>query len=113
MTEIKVHQFEKDLAFATGHDNYIIGQRVKTGQVLKITHIAGGFDELATTEYAVLGYYNGHAYIPLKKGAPTVTGDLIHWDGEIWLREQQYVYAFLTDVANGEVMRLRVLGKYE
>lgn len=113
MSETRVHQFEKDLPFKTGDDNHIVGQRVKTGQVLKITHIAGGFDELATTEYVVLGFWNGHAYVPLKKAAPAVIGDLIHWDGEIWLREQQYVYAYLADVANGEVMRLRVQGKYE
>ena len=113
MAETKVHQFEKDLAFATGQSKYIIGQRVKTGQVLKITHISGGFDNLATTEFVELGYWNGHAYIPLKKDNPENTGDLIHWDGEVYLREQQYVYAYLADIANGEVMRLRALGKYE
>jgi hypothetical protein len=113
VTETKVHQFEKDLTFKTGDDNHITGQRVKTGQTLHITHIAGGFDQLATTEYVVLGYWNGHGYVPLKKDKPAATGDLIHWDGDVWLREQQYVYAYMADVANGEVMRLRAHGKYE
>jgi len=112
MTCTKVHQFEKDLAFATGKDNHIIGQRVKTGQHLRITHISGGFDELATTEYVTLGYWNGHAYVPLHKDNPEATGNLIHWDGEVILREQQYVYAYMPDVADGEVMRLRANGEY-
>ena len=112
MSETKVHQFEKDLAFATGLDNHIIGQRVKTNQVLRITHISGTFDNIATTEYVVLGFWNGHAYIELAKDKPAVTGDIVHWDGEIILREQQYIYAYLADVANGEVMRLRAYGEY-
>jgi hypothetical protein len=113
MCEVKPHQFEKDLTFRTGDASRIVGQRVKVGQVLKITHIAGGFDQLATTEYVELGYWNGHAYVPLKTDNPDATGYLIHWDGEVYLREGQYAYAYMSDVANGEVMRLRVLGKYE
>lgn len=112
MSETKVHQFEKDFTFATGNDNHIFGQRVKTGQVLRITHISGGFTNIATTEYVELGFYDGHSYKPLHKDKPAVTGDLIHWDGEILLREQQYVYAYLADVANGEVMKLRAYGEY-
>ena len=112
MSETKVHQFEKDLAFKTGDDTHIFGQRAKTGQVLQITHISANFDNIATTEYVELGYYNGHAYIPLAKDKPAVIGDYVHWDGAIFLREQQYVYAYLADVANGEVMRLRAQGIY-
>lgn len=113
MSETKVHQFEKDLPFKTSDDNHILGLKPKAGQVLKITHIAGWFDQLATTEYVVLGFWNGHEYVPLKKGKPDVTGDPIHWDGEIYLRENQYIYAYMADVADGEVMRLRAQGKYE
>lgn len=113
MSEVKVHQFEKDMTYVTGDSKYIAGKRVETGRVLKITHIAAGFDQLGTTEFAELGFWNGHAYIPLKKDNPENAGDLIHWDGEIWLREQQYIYAYLADIGNGEVMRLRAQGKYE
>jgi hypothetical protein len=112
MSETKVHQFEKDLPFKTGDDTHIFGQRVKTGQVLLITHISANFDNIATTEYVELGYYNGHAYVPLYKGEPPTTGDFVHWDGSVWLREQQYVYAYLPNVADGEVMRLRTQGEY-
>jgi hypothetical protein len=112
MTETKVHQFEKDFTFATGNDNHIFGQRVKTGQVLRITHIAAGFTNIATTEFAELGFWDGHAYKPLATVAPAKTGGLAHWDGEILLREQQYVYAYLADVADGEVMKLRAYGQY-
>jgi hypothetical protein len=112
VSETKVHQFEKDLAFATGLENHIIGQRVKTGKVLRITHISASFDNIATTEYVVLGFWNGHSFIPLAKDKPPQTSDFVHWDGEILLREQQYIYAYLADVANGEVMRLRAYGEY-
>lgn len=112
MTETKVHQFELDLPFKTGDDNHIIGQQVRAGQKLRITHISGGFDNLATTEYVTLGYWNGHAYVPLHKDKPAVTGDLIHWDGEVILRENQYIYAYMADVADGEVMRLRANGEW-
>jgi len=81
--------------------------------VLKLTHLAAGFDELGTAEYVVLGYYDGSSYIPLKKGNPSEIGDLIHWDGEVWLREEQYYYAYIVNIGNNEVMRLRALGKWE
>jgi hypothetical protein len=113
MAEIKPHQFEKDLAFTTGLDNKLLGARCKIGQILHITHIAGAFVNCATTEYIVLGYYNGHAFTELHKDKPAVTSDYVHWNGDVWLREGQYIYAYYADVASGEVMRLRAEGKYE
>lgn len=113
MSETKIYQLEKDKVFKTGESTYLEGARVKTGEVLHVTHIAGTFENCATTEYVVLGYWNGHAYVELKKGKPAVAGDMVHWDGEVWLREQQYVYAYFAAVANDEKMRLRAQGKYE
>jgi len=113
MSDTKPHQFEKDFVYTTGLSKYFEGYRVKTGEVLHITHIAATFENLATTEYAVLGYYNGHAYVELYKGTPAVTSDFVHWNGDVWLREGQYVYAYFADVANGEKMKLRAEGEYE
>jgi len=113
MSECKPHQFEKDFTMATGVDNHLKGTRVKTGQILHITHLAGMFDNCATTEYVVLGYFNGHSYTELYKGKSAVASDYVHWNGDVWLREEQYVYAYFADVANGEVMRLRAEGRWE
>ena len=110
MSEPKVFEVEKDVAFATGKSVYLEADRLETGQMLKVTHIAGSFENCATTEYVEVGYWNGHAYVQLKKGAPAVAGDLVHWDGEVYLREGQYIYAYLKDVASGEVMKLKANG---
>ena len=112
MTETKPHQFEKEVVKAAGNNEYVEGQRVKIGQVLHITHLAGKFDNCATSEYVVLGYYDGHGYKEIYKGAPTVASDFVHWNGHIWLREGQYVYAYFADVATGERMTLRADGEY-
>jgi len=113
MSETKPHQFERDSTFLTGQPQYLTGQKVKPGQILKLTHLAGTFENCATTEYIELGYYNGHEYVPIKKDKPAVAGDLIHWDGEVYLRENQYYYVYCADVANGELMKLRANGKWE
>jgi len=113
MSETRIYQLEKDKVFATGGSKYLEAARVKTGEILKVTHLAGSFENVGTSEFVELGYWNGHAYVPLKKGSPPEAGDPVHWDGEVYLREQQYVYAFFDDVANGEKMRLRGNGKYE
>lgn len=113
MSELRVHQFEKDLAKATGIEERLFGTRVRTGEVLHITHISGAFTNCATTEYIVLGYYNGHAYVEVYKGKPAVTSDFVHWNGDIWLIEGQYIFAYFADVASDEVMRLRSEGKWE
>lgn len=113
MEKVKPYQLEKDKVFATGESQYLKAARVKTGKILKVTHIAGSFENVGTSEFVVLGYWNGHAYVPLKKGSPPEAGDLVHWDGEVYLREQQYVYAYFADVANGEKMKLRGNGKFE
>jgi hypothetical protein len=113
MTETKPHQFEKDFVYVTDLSKYLDGKRVRTGEVLHITHIAGTFENLATSEFVELGYWNGHAYVPIHKDNPENASDYVHWDGNIWLREGQYVYAYFTDVANGEKMKLRAEGKYE
>ena len=110
MSEPKVYETEIDKTFATGQSVYIASDTLETGQMLEVTHIAGTFQNLGTTEYIELGYWNGHAYIPLYKGKPDVEGDYIFWDGNIYLREGQYIYAKCADVANGEVMRLRANG---
>jgi len=110
MSETKVYETEKDRVFATGHSNYLESDSLRTGQILEVTHIAGTFENLATTEYVELGYWNGHAYVQLYKGKPAVTGDYIFWDGAIYLREGQYIYAYCADVANGEKMKLRANG---
>jgi len=111
--EIVPYQAEKKHAYATGEAKYLEDNRVKPGKMIRITHLAGTFENAATTEYIVLGYWNGHAYIELKKVKPAVASDLVHWDGEIWLREGQYAYMYAADVANGEAMQLRVEGRWE
>ena len=112
-SEVKPYQEELDLAFSTGHAKYLDGTRVKPGRILKVTHIAGTFENVAITEYVQLGYYNGHAYIELKKDKPAVAGDFVHWDGEVYLREDQYIFAYFADVATGEMMKLRAQGRWE
>ena len=110
MSEPKVYETEIDKTFATGQSNYAVSDILETGQMLEVTHIGATFENLATTEYIVLGYWNGHAYIPLYKGKPAVDGDYVFWDGSIYLREGQYIYAYCANVSNGEVMRLRANG---
>jgi len=112
-TEVKPYQEELDLAFTTGHSKYLDGAKVKPGRILKVTHIAGTFENVAATEYVQLGYWNGHAYVELKKAVPTVASDFVHWDGEVYLREDQYVSIYFADVADGEMMKLRAQGKWE
>ena len=107
MSEPKVYETEIDRVFATGNSIYITSDTLNTGQMIEVTHIAGTFENLATTEYVELGYWNGHAYVPLYKGKPAVISDYIFWDGSIYLREGQYIYAKLADVADGEKMKLR------
>jgi len=48
-----------------------------------------------------------------KKDVPAVAGDPVHWNNNVWLREEQYPYAYFTNVANGEKMKLRVEGRWE
>jgi len=112
MSETIVHQFEKDVVFRTGDDGYIRGKRLKTGEVLRLTQLSASFENLATTEYVELGYWNGHAYIPLETKAPAKTSGFGHWIGEVYLREGQYYYAYFSDVANGEKMKLRANGEW-
>jgi hypothetical protein len=112
MDETKIFETEKDKLYATGQSVYLEDKRLDTAQLLRVTHIAGSFENCATSEYVELGYYNGHAYVQLKKAAPTVAGDLIHWDGEVYLREGQYIYAYFKDVADGEKMKLRANGEW-
>ena len=112
-SEVKPYQEELDLAFSTGHSKYLDGAKVKPDKILKVTHIAASFANIAATEYVQLGYYNGHAYVELKKAVPAVASDYVHWDGEVYLREDQYVFAYFADVANGEMMNLRAQGRWE
>ena len=112
MSQVRVHQFEKNLVKQSGIENRLVGTRVKTGQVLKVTHIAGAFDNCATSEYIELGYWNGHEYVELKSAVPAATSKFVHWDGEVYLREGQYIYAYYADVASDEVMKLRANGEY-
>lgn len=109
----KTYQSEKDFVYATGKTKYLVDDKVPTGKVLRVTHIAGAFENLATTEYVQLGYYNGHAYVPLRNAVPVTTSGFVHWNGNIWLREEQYPYAYFANVANGEKMKLRVEGRWE
>ena len=113
ISECKVYQLEKDFTFATGKSTKIEGEKVPAGKVLRITHIMGDFGACKTSEYIELGYYNGHAYIPLKKAAPAIADTPVHWDGNVWLREEQFVYADMPDVANGELMKIRADGHWE
>jgi len=109
----KPYQEEKDLVYVTGKSKYLEGEKVPIGKVLRVSHISGQFENCATSEYVELGYYNGHAYVPLKKDVPAVAGDPVHWNNNVWLREEQYPYAYFTNVANGEKMKLRVEGRWE
>ena len=109
----KPYQSEKDLVYVTGKSTYLHDDKVETGKLLRVTYISGMFENLATTEYVQLGYFNGHAYIPLHKDKPAVASDPINWNGDIWLREEQFIYAYFADVANGEKMKLQVAGHWE
>ena len=110
MSEIKQFVDEREVYYATGKSLYLEGTRVKPGKVVKLTHVAATFQNIATTEYVQLGYWNGHSYVELKRDKPAVAGYFVHWDGEIYLREEQYIFAYLADVANGELITLRGLG---
>ena len=110
MSEVKVFTDEQEVQYATGKSAYLEGERLKPGQVVKLTHLSAKFQNIATTEYVEVGYWNGHSYVELKKAAPAVIGYFVHWDGEIYLREEQYIYAYLADVADGEKMTLKGLG---
>ena len=110
MSEVKIFRDEQEVQYATGKSAYIEGKRLQPGQVVKLTHLAAKFQNIAVSEYIELGYWNGHSYVELKKAVPTAIGYFVHWDGEIYLREEQWIYAYLVDVANGELMTLRGLG---
>lgn len=110
MSTPKVYELEKDKLFAAGQSVYLASDSLETGQMLEVTHIAGTFENIANTEYVELGFWNGHAYIPLYKDKPSVAGDYVFWDGAIYLREGQYIYAKLSDVADGEKMKIRANG---
>jgi len=112
MDETKIFETEKDKLYATGQSVCLEDKRLDTAQILKVTHISGTFENCAHTEYVTLGYWNGHAYVPLKKDVPPEAGDYVHWDGEIYLREGQYIYAYFKDVADGEKMKLRANGEW-
>lgn len=113
MSKVEVYQVEKDKVFKTGESRYLAGDKVETGRVVWLRHISGSFENIATSEYVELGYWNGHAYVPLFTGAPAKAGDFVHRNINIWLREHQYVYAYFADVANDEKMKLRAEGRYE
>jgi len=113
MSETRTHQFERDFRYTTGQLKYLYGQKVKPNQVLKLTHLSGTFENCTTTEYIELGYYNGHEHVPLKKDKPTVASDMVFWDGEVYLRDNQYYYVYCADIADGEVIKLRANGKWE
>lgn len=112
MSQVKSYQEEKAVKYSASLGNRVHGEKVKTGKTLRVTHMSGKFDNVQTTEYIELGYYNGHAYVPLKKDKPAVAGDPVHWNGNVWLREGQYVYAYFADVAADEVMRLNAEGRW-
>jgi hypothetical protein len=112
VTETRVHQFEKDLAFRTGDDGYVRGKLLRAGEVLELTHLSGSFENIATSEYIEFGYWNGHAYVPIETVAPKKTSGYANWDGIVFLRENQYYYIYCADVANGEKMKLRANGQW-
>jgi hypothetical protein len=113
MSTKKVYQDEVDKEYASGVSKYVHGVTVREGELLHVTHISGTFDNIATTEYIEMGYYNGHAYIPVFKDNPEVAGDKVHWNGDLWLRDNQFVYIYCADVASGEHMKLNASGKWE
>lgn len=110
MSECVPYQSEKDVVYATGKAKYIEDDAVEVGHSRRITVISGTFEGLATTEFIELGYWNGHAYVPIWKDNPENASDYVHWTGNLWLREGQYVYAYCADVVNGEKIKLRVQG---
>lgn len=113
MREVKPYQVEKDKVFATGESKYLKGDKLRAGEVVWLRHISGSFENIGTSEQVELGYWNGHAFVPLFTGSPAKTGGFVHRNINIWLREQQYVYAYFADVANGEKMKLRANGRFE
>jgi len=118
MTETKPHQFEKTFTYEAGADKHFTAYKVRVGEVLKITHIMAGHNDLSDTQYAELGYWNGHAYKPLHYGKPPISGGadhggMVHWNGEVWLREGQYIYAYFPDIAGEETVQLQAEGKFE
>jgi hypothetical protein len=113
MANYKPYQEEKDVKYTTGKSKYLHGEKVEPNKVLRVSHISGQFENCQTTEYIELGYYNGHAYVPLKKVTPAVAGDPVHWNNNVWLREGQFVYIYCADVANGEKIKLRAEGRWE
>lgn len=113
MNEVKPYQSEKDRVFATGKSVFIEDDKVETGKILRVTHISGTFFGIANSEYVGLGYWNGHTYVPLHNAKPTTANGWVHWNGNLWLREGQHVYAYLVNVADGEKMKLRVHGRWE
>jgi len=113
LSEVKPYYNEKDLPYATGKSKYLEDDKVETGKVLRVTYITGSFENVATTEYVELGLWNGHAYVPLKRDKPTETSGAVALTCEIWLSEGQCIYAYFPDVADGEKMKLRVMGRWE
>lgn len=113
MSVVKTYQIEKDVVYATGKLNRVTTDKLRTREIVRITHISGTFENCKTDEYVELGYWNGHAYVPLTRGKPDETGREIHWNGNIWLREEQYIYAYFAGVAAGEKMKLRTEGRWE
>lgn len=113
MACIKSYQLEKDRVFATGQNTYIKGDKVPAGKLLRVTHISGHHEDVKDDEPVELGYWNGHAYVPLTKAYPEDNNLPVHWNGNVWLREEQFVYANLSTVANGEKMKLRAEGRWE
>lgn len=88
------------------------GTKVKTGELLKVTWISGYFDNIANAERIEIGYWNGHEYTPLHNDDPDTADIPVFWNGEVLLREDQYVYIKCADVASDEVMKLRANGRY-
>ena len=113
MEKGKPYQLEKDVVFTTGKSNRVEGDKLKTGEVLRVTHMAGCFENIGLNEEVELGYYNGHAYTVIHRDTPKVAGCPVMWNGNVWLREEQYLYATFVDVADGEKMKLRAEGHWE
>lgn len=113
MSKVKVYQDEKSRPYSASYGNYVKGTVVRDGQTLFVSHMAGSFKNIGSTEYVELGYWNGHAYVPIKKDKPANTDDFVFWNGKLWLREGQCVYAYFADAADGELMKLRAEGRWE
>lgn len=109
----KPYQLEKDRVFATGHSVYLKGEKVPTGKVLRVTHISGYHENVKNDQVVEVGYYNGHSYRALRQAPPESDEIPLNWDGNVWLREGQYIYTKLATVADGERMELRAEGHWE